>query len=386
MKVPARFSLPVRLTLTRRGWGFVLAAVALFIGWMLLELRDIWYLMVLLLSIVFTCAIVALLPAILAKVRVRVSVSNPTPVVGETITVSGLVEHRLPVSFPGNLIWEIASKSLPASPGGSPVFRVNKTTRFSHHYTCSRRGPQLVKVLALTVIDPLGIATVRMSVKAETNLLVLPNTLDSLMESLTSGGSLQDLDGLPAAQIITDDTSAPGGAVRSYRSGDAPRQIHWKQSARQGELLVNLQESVPRANQSLLLLIDQKSYATAHVFEGAVAAAATIGCWWIRQGNAVNLHIGTQPPQVCSTENEVLRLLAHVMPQTKTSTPAAFQHSETPATVVAGTVTASIAQILNQGNNGGQIIALNLEVGVNIPHGWKSIALEPHLSQVTAHG
>jgi len=42
--------------------------------------------------------------------------------------------------------------------------------------------------------------------------------------------------------------------VRSYRSGDNPRLIHWRTSARRGELMVRELEDVPSDN--LLVIVD----------------------------------------------------------------------------------------------------------------------------------
>jgi uncharacterized protein (DUF58 family) len=70
--------------------------------------------------------------------------------------------------------------------------------------------------------------------------------------------------------------------LRAWRPGDSPRFIHWRTSARRGELMVREYEDVPSDN--LLLVFDPTpAPAGADLFEDAVSLAATI-CWeWCRQ-------------------------------------------------------------------------------------------------------
>ncbi len=77
--------------------------------------------------------------------------------------------------------------------------------------------------------------------------------------------------------------------LRAWRTGDNPRAIHWRTSARRGELMVREYEDVPSDN--LLLVLDptlqQGSWVRGQgsgveLFEQAVSLAATI-CWeWCR--------------------------------------------------------------------------------------------------------
>jgi uncharacterized protein (DUF58 family) len=71
--------------------------------------------------------------------------------------------------------------------------------------------------------------------------------------------------------------------LRSWRPGDSPRFIHWRTSARRGELMVREYEDVPSDN--LLLVLDPTPARGPHApeqFEQAVSLAATI-CWeWCR--------------------------------------------------------------------------------------------------------
>jgi uncharacterized protein (DUF58 family) len=69
--------------------------------------------------------------------------------------------------------------------------------------------------------------------------------------------------------------------LRPFRTGDSPRAIHWRTSARRGELMVREYEDLP--GDDLLLVFDPSAPATPEQFEAAVSLAATI-CWeWCRQ-------------------------------------------------------------------------------------------------------
>ncbi|MGO1769572.1 MAG: hypothetical protein ACTHZX_06430, partial [Microbacterium sp.] len=73
---------------TRRGWGFVLSAAALWASWFAIGLSDVWYAAALLIALVVVGASVATAAPLVARFDVRQSVTDPTPAAGETITVT----------------------------------------------------------------------------------------------------------------------------------------------------------------------------------------------------------------------------------------------------------------------------------------------------------
>jgi len=93
--------------------------------------------------------------------------------------------------------------------------------------------------------------------------------------------------------------------LRAYRGGDSPRLIHWRTSARRGELMVREFEDEPSDN--LLLVFDPALPAEwggdgatlGEQFEEAVSLAATI-CWeWCRRrGDRLGLATGGPQPLV----------------------------------------------------------------------------------------
>ena len=91
--------------------------------------------------------------------------------------------------------------------------------------------------------------------------------------------------------------------LRSYQSGDSPRLIHWRTSARRGQLMVREFEDEPSDN--LLLIVDptlpaESDYCSVPLrqqFEETVSLTASI-CWeWCRQhGDRLVLATATRDP------------------------------------------------------------------------------------------
>jgi uncharacterized protein (DUF58 family) len=90
--------------------------------------------------------------------------------------------------------------------------------------------------------------------------------------------------------------------LRLFRSGDSPRLIHWRTSARRGELMVREFEDAPTDN--LVLIVDPflpADGAGQALLETAIGLAATI-CWeWCRQkGDYLVLVVAGSQPLVLS--------------------------------------------------------------------------------------
>jgi uncharacterized protein (DUF58 family) len=102
----------------------------------------------------------------------------------------------------------------------------------------------------------------------------------------------------PAAQVEFH-------GLRSYQSGDSPRLIHWRTSARRGELMVREFEDEPSDN--LILVLDptlpaESDYCSVPLrdqFEDVVSLTATI-CWeWCRRrGDRLVLALAGPDPVV----------------------------------------------------------------------------------------
>jgi uncharacterized protein (DUF58 family) len=77
-----------------------------------------------------------------------------------------------------------------------------------------------------------------------------------------------------------DAAQAEVHGLRAFRPGDSPRWIHWRTSARRGELMVREMEDVP--GDDLVLVLDTDTQ-PAESFEEAVRLAATVVWEWCRR-------------------------------------------------------------------------------------------------------
>jgi uncharacterized protein (DUF58 family) len=145
---------------------------------------------------------------------------------------------------------------------------------------------------------PFGLAERRVRLAPAEELLVLPR-----LGSLRRGGLRRQLRGVDPTgdrQRRRPPHPAAHGEVhglRQFRTGDSPRTIHWKTSARRGELMVR--EFEDASGDSLLLVLDPAlpdRPDAAERFEDAVSLAATLAREWCR-GGAERLVLAVAGPQ-----------------------------------------------------------------------------------------
>lgn len=377
------------LALTRRGWSFVIAALGLWLAWLAIGLRDLWYLVALLAAMTLLALLTALILTGLARFEVRISASDPSPTAGDEVRLMARIRQRLPMALGCRILWDAAGDSLTMP---ARIERAEPST-LELIWRTAERGPATAGVSALLVLDPLGLAARRIRVDAVTELMVLPRLLPALAEQLDGIRRPVGSEDAAGRSSAIHDSGSPGGAVRGYRSGDPQRRIHWKQSARQGELLVNLHEHTDTPERALRLVTAGDAYAdgtrsgsyaeteTAHTaaspadFERAVSAAATLAVHWIGRGHPVVLHVGDDPPTPCATAGEALRRLALARISTAPATepdPAGAPRADA---VVTGEVTARLAEELVRSPFAGALLALRRPSEIRIPGAWRVIAI-----------
>jgi uncharacterized protein (DUF58 family) len=151
---------------------------------------------------------------------------------------------------------------------------------------------------------PLGLADCRREVQGPEPVIVLPR-LGVLRRGLLRRLLQQHSPTLGLTRTVprrhpTAQTEFHG--LRSFQPGDSPRWIHWRTTARRGELMVREFEETPSDN--LILLVDTTARPDEQGndphLETAISLAATI-CWeWCRQkGDHLVLGIAGAAPSVC---------------------------------------------------------------------------------------
>ncbi len=87
-------------------------------------------------------------------------------------------------------------------------------------------------------------------------------------------GTTQDLDGAPSDQVSMSDLAFH--AMREYVRGDDLRHVHWRSSARAGQLHVRQYHDSRRSRALVLVDDDAAAYPGPDAFELAVSVAASV--------------------------------------------------------------------------------------------------------------
>ncbi|MGY1855844.1 DUF58 domain-containing protein [Modestobacter sp. SYSU DS0290] len=171
---------------------------------------------------------------------------------------------------PGGL-W-LLTEQVPAELGVRPQFVVERlaagaTAALRYRVHGGRRGRFPLGPLRLRLVDPFGLV-LRSAAGADTAALVVVPRVRPLSGTgplSGSGGTGGEGTRRSIAVHGEDDVS-----TREYRRGDDLRMVHWRATARTGELMVRLEERPWRA--SATLLVDCRS--TGHLLGGTAAGPA----------------------------------------------------------------------------------------------------------------
>jgi uncharacterized protein (DUF58 family) len=138
---------------------------------------------------------------------------------------------------------------LPSIPVGSASRRVRSV---DYELTPPRRGIYPIGPFVVEFEDPFGMATSVQAVGNADRLVVVPG----VVELPTGGPTLADGEGtaqLVQRRITGNDDDL---TTREYRWGDALRRVHWRASARHGELMVRQEE--PRSHPDARIVVDTR--------------------------------------------------------------------------------------------------------------------------------
>ena len=103
----------------------------------------------------------------------------------------------------------------------------------------------------------------------------------------TASGLVRDLEGQVSKKITNSDIAFH--ALRPYVPGDDRRYVHWRTSARIGQLMVRQFEETKRSQLTLLHNAERSLYASDDEFELAISVTASIAAQVIRDGTQMNV-------------------------------------------------------------------------------------------------
>jgi uncharacterized protein (DUF58 family) len=270
---------PVHQTFSTFGVAVTLVTVAawvagLALGWLELVVAAV------LLSVTLLCAIVFVLGRFKYDVVLDLAQAR--------VTVGDRAVGRLDVRNASNRSLLPSVMELPVGTGTAafPVPRLRGGGTHEEIFTIPTRRRSVITVGPVKSVraDPLGLLRREMTWTDEQEVFVHPR-----VKNLTgsSTGFLKDLEGRVTNDITSSDVNFH--ALRDYVPGDDRRHIHWKTTARTGQLMVRQFEETRRSHLAVLLSTRAEDYAHEDEFELAVSVCGSLGLQAIKEDRGVTV-------------------------------------------------------------------------------------------------
>lgn len=271
--------------LTVRGRSFLAAGGACAVSALVLGEQDLLRVAILLVLLPLSAA------AFVSRTRYRLActrrIDPPRVSAGQQARVHVRLDNmsRLPTSV------LLVEDEVPDALGAQARFVLDRiepggARDLSYELHAGHRGRYQLGPMSIRLADPFGFCELTRAFRSRDELVVAP-----AIEVLPGARSE------PSAVASTLRRAALHGedevTTRPYQSGDDLRRVHWRTTARVGELMVRREER-PRVGGATVLLDDHLGSWGHHVgpaapFEWAVSAAGSIGAYLARGGYGVRL-------------------------------------------------------------------------------------------------
>lgn len=177
-----------------------------------------------------------------------------------------------------------------------PLLRADGEHRENLTIAAARRSIIEVGPMTIGRGDPIGILQRDHTWPDIQHIFVHPVTVPI---PSTSAGLMRDLEGVVTSTIVDSDLAFH--AIRDYVPGDSRRHVHWKSTAKTGQLMVRQYEETRRSRIAISIDLDISQYTSEDEFEMAISAAASLGLQAVRDGREV----------VITTSSRIPRHVAH---------------------------------------------------------------------------
>ncbi|SNS20553.1 Uncharacterized conserved protein, DUF58 family, contains vWF domain [Actinomadura meyerae] len=268
--------------LTTRGRSFVAAGATAIVCAVVLGERDLLRAGVLVLVLPLLCMIAV------SRTRYRLACARRLEPARLPVGRESRVDLRLEnVSrLPSGLL--MVEDRVPYALGGRARFVVERiephgTRQLGYRIRSDVRGRYRVGPLTVRLADPFGMVELIRSFSLSDTLTVTP-AIVPLPHSRLSGAWTGGGDSVArAVSAAGEDDAAP----REYRHGDDLRRVHWRSTARHGQLMVRREEQHFQSSGTLFLDTRRAAHwgdGLGGTFEQAVSATASIGVHLVRTG------------------------------------------------------------------------------------------------------
>jgi uncharacterized protein (DUF58 family) len=207
----------------------------------------------------------------------RIPAGQPTTVTARVENVSRLRTGVL-----------LAEDITPYALAGRPRFVLDEIEPGGHRelryqIRSDSRGKFTVGPLRVRVADAFGLVEISRSFSTTSTLVVTPRIFELPRVTAQSSWLGEGDGGMRTISAIGEDDAAP----RQYQDGDGLHRVHWRSTARYGELMVRREEHQWRNSASVFLdtrRVAHTGSGSASTFEFAVSAAASIGAHLAGEG------------------------------------------------------------------------------------------------------
>jgi uncharacterized protein (DUF58 family) len=183
------------------------------------------------------------------------------------------------------------------------LFSLGMYERVTHRFTmeCDRRGWHRFGPVQITAHDPFGMVARTRRIEGSDGVLVYPRMVPMTELVVPARQPLGDMK--PSTPLVEDPMRMSG--IRPYVAGDSPRRIHWRASARTGELQTRVFE--PSASPVAAIFLDTITFS--HLWEGQnsdllellVVVASSMSRQLIEGRHQVGLYANAPIPMVSRT-------------------------------------------------------------------------------------
>lgn len=262
-----------RVSLTRRGWSLIGAAGGLAVGSFLLGAVELLVLAVAAAVLVAGGAVWLAFahPLDLAMTR---RVRPDRLHVGADGRIDLTVENRDTRVTPLLAATDWFDEGRRAARFLVPPLAAGAIARAAYRVPTRRRGRYQVGPLVVRASDPFGLSRRELAAVGASEVLVRPRVYD-LVAPVAVGSRVSSDSEAVAARALVSDLGDEFLTLRDYEVGDDLRRVHWRATARTGDLMIRQDEAKWRSRAAIVLDVHPDGHDDAS-FEAAVEAAASV--------------------------------------------------------------------------------------------------------------